>query len=118
MGNEMKELGVKTSKYDILSGLVISLIILYIFSFNHAMVYLLGVIVAVMNFLISIYAYEKWFLNNSFLFVISTIVRITVIPIIIIPFRHDTILVVTYVAGFTAHFVNLSYCRIRKKGSE
>lgn len=117
MDNGMNELGVKTSKYDIVFGIAISLIILYVFSFNHAMIYLLGVVVAVINFLVSIYAHEKWFLSNSFLFVICTIIRITLIPIIIIPFQQDLTLVVTYVAGFTSHFVNVFYCTIFKKGS-
>lgn len=117
MNNEMNDLGLKISKYDILNGIVISSIILYVFSFNHAMVYLLGVIIAIINFLLTIYAHKTWFIKNNFLLVISTICRITLISIIIVPFSGETTLVVTYAAGFTSHFANLIYCTISRKGS-
>ena len=117
MKNQMNELVLKVSKYDFIIGFFISLVILYFLSFYHAIVYLLGVIIAIINFIASTYANKKWFINNNFLLIISTFCRIILVSIAIIPFIGQVTLVATYVAGFTSHFVNLSYCTISKKGS-
>jgi hypothetical protein len=117
MNNEMNKLGFRISKYDIISGIIISLIIQQVFSFNHAIVYLLGVVIGITNFLVSIYANKKWFVNNNLLLIVSTIGRLILVSIMIIPFREEASLVVAYAAGFSSHFVSLIYCTINRKGS-
>lgn len=117
MNNEMNELGFKISKYDLISGIIISLIIQRVFSFNHAMIYLLGVLIGITNFLVSIYSNKRWFVNNNTLLITSTIVRLLLVSILIIPFRGEASLIVAYAAGFTSHLVSLMYCTISRKGS-
>lgn len=117
MSNDLNELKIKVAKNDIISGLFIGLIILFAFSLSHAMVYLLGVIIAILNFWMQIYSNKKWFLNNNFLLIFSTFCRIMLVAIVIIPFIGDITLVVTYAAGFILHYINLGYCIISKKGS-
>ncbi|MEG0642039.1 MAG: hypothetical protein RR515_05525 [Clostridium sp.] len=117
MSKEMNNLRWKITKYDMMSGLFMSLIIGVIFSFQVAIVYILGVAIGATNFIASIYAVNKWLLNNKVLIISTTFLRIFIISFLILPFIHEPKLLIAYIGGFISHYVVLIYCSINKKGS-
>lgn len=119
MSKEMNNLKAKVTKYDMTSGLFMSLIIGLIFSYKPAIVYLLGVIVAMLNFQVSVYVTDNWTFkeNRKGLVLITTIFRIFLVAAIIIPFRNNVELLIGYLAGIITHYPVLIYCTLKKKGS-
>ncbi|MGG7176927.1 hypothetical protein ACQPU1_05025 [Clostridium paraputrificum] len=119
MSKEMNNLKAKVTKYDMTSGLFMSLIIGIIFSLKPAIVYLLGVTMAMINFQVSIYGTENWIFkkNKKGLILIVTICRILLVSALIIPFRNNVELLIAYLLGIITHYPVLIYCTLKKKGS-
>ena len=117
MSKEMNKLRLKVTKYDIMSGLFMSLIIGLILSFKLAIVFLLGIIISMLNFRVSSMAYEKVLENEKKGFLISTLLRIAIIIGIAFALRNDYELIISYLAGFITHFPVLIYCTLKKEGS-
>lgn len=117
MSKEMNNILSKVTKYDMISGLFLSLIIGIVFSFALSSIYLLGVVLSMGSFLINAYATERWLLSNGLKLTIISIVRILLVVIAIIPFVNSTQLVVAYLVGFSSHYAVLIYCGITTKGS-
>lgn len=105
------------AKYDMICGLFMSLIIGLIFNQQVALVFLLGIFVSVVNFIISVFETTKWLEKGSFMLVISRIARIFFILICVFPFIHNFELIISYLVGYMIHFIVLGYCIISKEGS-
>lgn len=117
MSKEMNNILSKVTKYDMISGLFLSLIIGIFLSLAPAMIYLLGVVISMSNFLVNAYATKRWLLSNELKLTIISIARILLVVAVIIPFVSRLDLVVAYLIGFTSHYAILVYCGITQKGS-
>lgn len=117
MSKEMNKLKDEITKYDMMNGLFMSLIIGLIFSFKTAMGYLLGIIIAIINFRVSLYATIKLLNEGKSKGLLLTIIRIFMVAAITIPFSKNVKLVAFYLLGFMSHYLVLIYCTLKKKGS-
>lgn len=118
MSKEMNKLQSKITKYDMLSGLFMSLIIVVIFSVQVALVYILGVIIGNINFISSVYVTNRWLLNNKILLLTTTFARIFIAAVMVVPFVRTPKLLIAYLVGFLTHYLVLICCSINKKGSD
>lgn len=120
MNKEVNKLLLQTVKYDLGSGLLISLVIVLISTFINAGIYLVGICIALVNFLISGYAIEKKLGKGvkRWLFVLEFFLRMAFIVITILPFRHNEVYMLYYMAGFVSHYILLIGSNIiKRKGS-
>lgn len=117
MSKEMNKLQSEITKYDMMSGLFMSLIIGVIFSLQVALVYILGVMIGSTNFIVSVQATTKWLTNKNSLILITTFLRIFIVAAVVIPFVNRPKLLVAYLVGFLSHYIVLIYCSIKMKGS-
>lgn len=115
MSKEMNKLISIVAKYDMISGLFMSLIIGLIFNSQTALVFLLGIFVSVVNFAISVFETTNWLGKNSFKLIVSRMARIFFILICAFPFIHKFELITSYLVGYMIHFIVLSYCIYRRR---
>lgn len=118
MNKEMNKLSSKVTKYDMMCGLFMSLLIGAISNRKIALAFLLGISIAAVNYIVSVYAITKWLERKSYRVLITTTLRISFIIICAIPFIYNLELIAAYLIGFTAHFIVLGYCIISEKGSD
>lgn len=104
------------SKIDICFGLLFSIVI-SILSLKVAMVFFIGVIVALINYLVRATIIRKFLLRQAWVVVLSSCVRIILISVVIIPFINDVKLIFVYLIGFLLHYISTVYCTIYRKGS-
>lgn len=120
MKKEMNKLLLQTAKYDLGSGLLISLMILLISTFTNAGIYMVGICVALANFLLYGYTIERNLGKGirHWLFIPAFFLRMVFIVLTILPFRNNMVYMLYYIAGFGSHYVLLIGSNIiRKKGS-
>lgn len=117
MNKEVNKLLLQTAKYNLGSGLLISLIIMLISTFINAGIYMVGVCVAVVNFLISGYVIGKFLGKNKKVWIIipTYFMRMTFIVITMLPFAKNIQHMIYYIAGFVSHYVLLIVFRIKRK---
>lgn len=104
------------SKIDICFGLLFSIVI-SILSLKVAMVFFIGVIVALINYLVRATIIRKFLLGQAWVVVLSSCVRIILISVVVIPFINDVKLIFAYLIGFLLHYISTVYCTIYRKGS-
>ena len=104
------------SKIDICFGLLFCIVI-SILSLKVAMVFFIGVIVALINYLVRATIIRKFLLGQAWVVVLSSCVRIILISVVVIPFINDVKLIFAYLIGFLLHYISTVYCTIYRKGS-
>lgn len=117
MSKEMNKLETKITKYDIVIGLFMSLIIALIFSYKIAIVYLLGIMIGMLNFLVSSYSTRRWLSVSKTLILTTSLARVVIVVMVILPFIHHIQLVLAYLVGFIMHYLVMIYCTLSMKGS-
>lgn len=117
MSKEMNKLQLKITRYDITIGLFMSLIIGLTFSWNTAVVQLLGITIGMLNYLLTVYSTQRWLLIKKPLFLVATFGKVLITVIIIIPFANNSKLIIGYLVGFILHYVVMVYCTLTTKGS-
>ncbi len=120
MDRDMNKLLQQMVKYDLGSGLLISLVIGLISSFFNAKFYLLGICVALINFICSGYITSKYLgkPGKGAIILLTTFLRIIFILLMALPFIGDVISIAYYMAGFiTHHIILIVYCIKNRKGS-
>lgn len=120
MNKVTNKLLINVTKYDLVSGLFISLIIGMISTFSNAGSYLVGMIVAVINFLISVYIVSiclgKY--KNRLIVVLGYYLRLGFIGITVLPFTKNITLAIYYTIGIISHYIILAVFGIKnRKGS-
>ncbi|WP_294377849.1 hypothetical protein [uncultured Clostridium sp.] len=119
MSKEMNKLLQHTVKYDLGSGILISLLIVLFSSFLNAMIYFLGVTVGMLNFICSYYVTNRFLFKENFsstLTVLITVARIMFVVALAIPLVNNTKLIALYLAGFISHLVITSIsCIVKNK---
>ena len=108
-------------KYDLYGGFIISLILSVVVNTKFAIIYLIGVVVALVNFLISgkIMKNRLSRKKSGMLFQISYFIRIVAVVGLAVPFMSQLINLVAYVIGYLSHFVFITVYWIKsQKGSD
>lgn len=117
MSKEMNRLLKNTIKYDFVSGILISLLIVLSSSFLNAMIYFLGILVGMLNFSCSYYVTNRFLFkdgSNGAIALFITILRIMFVVIIAIPMVNNLKFIALYMAGFISHLIILSISCILK----
>lgn len=120
MNKEMNKLLLQTIKYDLGSGVLVSLLTALFSNFTYAGIYAAGVCVALTNFLVYAYTVEKNLGKGTryWLFVPEFFLRMAFIVLTILPFRNNMVYMLYYMAGFFSHYILLIGSNIiRRKGS-
>lgn len=108
MSREMNNLIRKMIKYDLIGGFISVLIISSIFNLKSGLIFSLGLIVSLINAIVSGIILENSLQKGkSLLFSISFFVRITIILLIAFPFCSEFIGIVSYIGGYISHFLFL-----------
>ena len=118
MSKEMNKLLRETIKYDWGSGVLISLLIGLFSSFFDSMIYFLGIMVGMINFIGSVYAANRFLLKKSgdAIVLLITILRITFVILVAAPIIHNLKFVILYIAGFISHLIIFGIsCLIKNK---
>lgn len=120
MCKEMNEFRKKIINYDLLVGLFMSLLIGLILTFKCAIIYYIGLVIAVINFKASSYLIERFSMTSkSFLIILGSFIRIVTIVLVAVPFISKLEWISSYLFGFTSHFIFMMiYCMVKKKGSD
>ena len=120
MNKEMNKLLLQAIKYDLVSGALISLLIVLFSNFTYAGIYAVGICVALANFLAYGYTIGRNLGKGikRWLFVLEFFLRIAFILITILPFRNNIVYMLYYMSGFVSHYILLIGSNIiRRKGS-
>lgn len=121
MNKEVNRLLLRTTKYDLISGVLVSLLILLFSTFTNAEIYVVGMCVALTNFLAYGYTIKRnlgerirqWIIIPSFF------LRMAFIVATILPFRNNVEYMIYYMAGFVTHYILLiGFNIINRKGSD
>ena len=117
MSKEMNNLERKITKYDMIVGLFMSLIISLVFSFKPAIVFFLCVIVGMLNYLGISFSTKRWIHKNKILILTTSILRVLLVLVVILPFIHNIILVLSYLVGIILDQGIRLYCTLTVEGS-
>ncbi|NLK94343.1 MAG: hypothetical protein GX275_03990 [Clostridiales bacterium] len=117
MHQKINKLQLRVIRLDLIVGFLISLISSVVLSLEISIVYYFGVIIALMNFLIHYYTTIKWLGNNLLLLSITSLLRVLIIALLVIPIRNNMSLVLAYVFAIIFHQVIVIYSTSRQKGS-
>lgn len=119
MKKEMNKLLLQMVKYDLGSGLLISLMIILISTFINAGIYMAGMCTSLINFLISGYVVRNCLTKSrAWIILVTYFLRMGFIILTIIPFVKNMQYTIYYIVGFCSHYVLLIGSNImRRKGS-
>lgn len=118
MNKEVNNLLLKMIKYDLGSGILISLIITLISNFQNAGIYMVGICVALMNFLAYGYTIEKFLGKQQWVISVTYFMRMGFIVMTILPFVKNMQHMIYYMIGFLSHYILLIVSGIiNRKGS-
>ena len=118
MSEEMNKLKEKITKCDIKIGLFMSLIIGLVFTFKLAIIYLLGVILAILNFRYGIKYAEKWMFTDRGMVFLVAMIRIFILASVVLMLGADKLsFIILYMLGLLSHYPVLIYCTFKEKGS-
>ncbi len=122
MTDEMRSLIRLSVKNNAILAVIISFFLLAFLGIKVSFIFLLGIIIASINFGISGIILDKSLndrVNSKLLVMLITIIRIFVIIIIAVPFLSNIMYLLSYLGGLIIHFPILIFSYIRKqKGSE
>ena len=122
MSKEMNKLLKDTMKFDLATGLLISLLIVLLSSFTNAIIYFVGICVSLCNFIGSGYVITKIISTtknkSGIISFLITFLRLGLVLICAVPFIYDVKKIAFYMFGFISHYlVLISYGLISRKGS-
>lgn len=122
MSKEMNKLLKDTTKFDLTTGLLISLLIVLLSSFTNAIIYFVGICVSLCNFIGSGYVITKLISTtknkSGIISFLITFLRLGLVLVCAVPFIYDVKKIAFYMFGFISHYlVLISYGLISRKGS-
>lgn len=120
MSREMNKLISGMIKYDFYGGFIFALIVSLSINLQIASIFLMGVLVALINFSASGILLEYSVMRNKrLLLIISYLVRITAIVCLALPFMYNLQKLIAYIIGYIMHFLFLTvYWLKNEKGSD
>lgn len=108
MSREMNNLIRKMIKYDLIGGFISVLIISSIFNIKGALIFFLGLIVSLINAIVSGFILENSLQKGKGLLLpLSFLVRIGIILLIAFPFYSEFEEILFYILGYISHFLFL-----------
>lgn len=115
MNRDMNKLLKNVTKYDLISGLLMFLVIGFIKSFTFATIYIIGISVALINFVISAYMTFKYLgkEGHAAKVLIVSFLRVALIIIIAACFIKNTKYITFYIIGLVTHYAVLIGCGIK-----
>ena len=112
MNRDMNKLLKNVIKYDLISGLLMFLVIGFIQSFTFATIFIIGIGVALINFMISAYMTFKYLgkEGHAAKILIVSFLRIALIIIIAVCFAQNAKYITFYIVGLVTHYAVLIGC--------
>lgn len=110
MSKEMNKLQKRITKYNIICGLFMSLIIGLIFNLQIAVIFFIGMLVGLIGYISRAIVVKKWIGRGTFQILITTFIRICLIVALIFPIIYDFKLVISYLVGFMMNFLIEGFC--------
>ena len=105
MSKEMNKTFKIMIKYDLIGGIIITIILWCLINYKIAFIFLLGLLVSLLNGIISgiilEYSLTK---NKSIILSLSYFLRISLILIVSLPFIKNLNTIISYILGYTSHF--------------
>ncbi len=121
MGSDFKIMFKKILMYDFIVSLVFTAVI-YFTAKSYALFFLLGLIIALMNFYVNGITVEYSFnknTKNTGIMVFGFFIRVFFVSIIgFIIGRHNMFNIIAYIFGYSSQFISLIYYGINNKGIE
>lgn len=109
MSKEMNSIHKEVVKYDIYGGIIFSLILFLVTDIKISIIFLFGLALSVINFVITGKIIEKLLIDNkNKYFVIIYVLKIVAIIICAIPFIWELKTILAYMGGYISHFIFLS----------
>lgn len=121
MNKEMNKLLLQTTKHDLGSCVLVSLLVALFSTFVNAGIYVVGLCVALANFLAYGYIIKKCLGKGikQVIMVITFFLRIGFIVVITLPFIKNIEYMSYYMFGFVSHYILLiGFNIINRKGSD
>lgn len=120
MSKEMKRLLFNTARYDLYGGIIFSLILFSSINWTFATIYFLGLMVALINFIVSGKVLEYLLSSNKgILLPVSYTLRILIIILLAVPFFNNLYQLIAYLVGYLSHFLFLIFSWVKhEKGSD
>ena len=123
MTEDLNKIVKSVEKNDLISGIVLFLILVFLGQYKSGAILLVGTIVSMVNFIVSAVITNK-FLSNSkknkaILFYLSYLIRIVSIVAIAVVFSKKISYLLAFLIGFIIHYIMLVITTIKvQKGSE
>ena len=123
MAKDLNEIVKSVAKNDLIIGIILVLILVLLGQYNIGVILLIGLIVSMINFIISAIITNK-FINNpkknkAILYPLSYLMRIITIVFIAVIFSNKIINLLVFLLGFFIHYIILVITTIKvQKGSE
>jgi len=119
--SDFKNMFKKILTYDFIISLIFTAVI-YFTAKSYALFFLLGLIIALMNFYINGIIIEYSLsrnTKNTGMIVLGFFIRVFLVSIIgIIIGRHNMFNIIAYIFGYSSQFISLIYYGINNKGIE
>ena len=123
MTEDLKKLVKSVAKNDLISGIVLFLIFVFLGQYKSGAILLVGTIVSMVNFIVSAVITNKFLSkskkNKAILFYLSYLIRIVSIVAIAVVFSNKMSYLLAFLIGFLIHYIILVITTIKvQKGSE
>ncbi len=123
MTEDLNKIVKSVAKNDLMSGIVLFLILVFLGQYKSGAILLVGTIVSMVNFIVSAFATNKFLRkskkNKSILFFLSYLIRIVSIVAIAVVFSKKISYLLAFLIGFFIHYIILVITTIKvQKGSE
>ncbi|WP_297712410.1 ATP synthase subunit I [Clostridium sp.] len=123
MTEDLNKIVKSVAKNDLISGIVLFLIFVFLGKYKSGAILLVGTIVSMVNFIVSAFATNKFLRkskkNKSILFFLSYLIRIVSIVAIAVVFSKKISYLLAFLIGFFIHYIILVITTIKvQKGSE
>ena len=123
MAEDLKKLVKSVAKNDLMSGIVLFLILVFLGQYKSGAILLVGTIVSMVNFIVSAVITNKFLSkskkNKAILFYLSYLIRIVSIVAIAVVFSNKMSYLLAFLIGFLIHYIILVITTIKvQKGSE
>ncbi len=115
MSKDMNKLWLKITKYSIRLGLFIFLFIGFFISKKVAIIYLFGVLIALINSIVRLKTITFWLCSKKILLLITSVLRVIIVALCVIPFINNFLSVISYILGIITHQVVMIYCTIKNE---
>lgn len=116
MSKEMNRIQKNGIKYDIFGGVIFSLMVFLITDLKCALVFLLGLAISLINFIISGRIIERLLIEKkSKFFTLTYILKIITVLVFAMPFIWELKTILAYMLGYISHFIFLMIYWIRNE---